>query len=54
METYRIKWYADVVDYVKQNNPTYSEIKRMTFEELNEYINVEHEKTKYFPIITRI
>ena len=54
METYRIKWYADIIDYVKQNNPMYSEIKRMTFGELNEYINAEHEKTKYFPMITRM
>ena len=54
MTTYRIKWYADVIDYVKQNKPMYSEIKQMTFEELNEYINAEHEKTKYFPMITRM
>lgn len=54
METYRIKWHANVIDYVKQKKPMYSEIKRMTFEELNEYINAEHEKTKYFPMITRM
>ena len=54
MTTYRIKWYADIIDYVKQNKPMYTEIKRMTLAELNEYINAEHEKTKYFPMITRM
>ena len=48
METYRIKWYADVVDYVKQNNPTYSEIKKMTFIECTDYfrnvLGIQREK----------